>query len=190
MHALPSSRTIELLKSGKIVFPNADKGRWVPVRTRPDTKLGFCDDNVAQAIKSDGGRAVSVWDVTEVDSMFLQLEAHIVWESPTGELVDVGPSVLASKKHFVIPAEQEFKRPFPGNVLFALSNDPKLQEFALHYTLAYAIIAPHVTAGVEQQIDSAMVRQWVKDFLIENRRNYDPDALFAICWTLLLERRG
>lgn len=186
-HTVPSAETIRLLQTGRLRFENPGAGIWVPVAPHPHAKPSFCDDNVALAIRDSGGDISHVWDVTE-SGPFVEFEAHSVWKSPAGKLVDVSPSLIGATRHFVIPSLSAFSRPFPGNVLLSLSSDPFVQEFARYSSLSNAVIAPHRTVGI-MTVRTDIVRLWAQQFIEENGVDCDIEKLVKMC-LITLDSKG
>ena len=63
---------------------------FVPVRPEPGAKHDECFTAVKRKIESEGGRALYGWSIWQSPVM-VEGEFHAVWESPTGELVDITP---------------------------------------------------------------------------------------------------
>lgn len=145
----------------------------------PAAKRSFCDENVALQIRDHGGESFSAWDVTEHGPL-VEMEAHLVWRSPSGSLVDVSPSLVGALRHFIFPSERKFQRPFPGNIIVSLSSDPRIKETAHYLTMAHAVFAKHKAVGSFAFTDAA-IKMWVHDFLREGNFTEDAATLEATC---------
>lgn len=64
---------------------------FIPVEANADGMYGFCNLTVAEKIKKEGGKPVHGWTIWEWPCVFWTAEFHMVWESPTGQLIDVTP---------------------------------------------------------------------------------------------------
>ncbi|QEG27038.1 hypothetical protein GobsT_17910 [Gemmata obscuriglobus] len=70
----------------------------IPVAVEPGAQPLKCWKNVQRKVERDGGRAVYGWSVDEHTAPGVRrLVAHTVWESPTGERVDITPSQYNDK---------------------------------------------------------------------------------------------
>jgi hypothetical protein len=52
---------------------------------------GWCWQNVAKIVESEGGRVVFGWTIWERARLFLTGEFHAIWQTPHGHLIDVTP---------------------------------------------------------------------------------------------------
>lgn len=63
---------------------------YVPVRTPRWAKKDYCIDNVTVKIELDGGAPIGGWLIHLAPDVIMS-EAHVIWQSPEDELVDVSP---------------------------------------------------------------------------------------------------
>jgi hypothetical protein len=61
----------------------------LPLRVEPYSTQSNCFFNVEEKISRDRGKMIFGWSLH--GGLFLQAEMHAVWESPTGELIDITP---------------------------------------------------------------------------------------------------
>jgi hypothetical protein len=64
---------------------------FVPVKPLPDAETGFCHRNVAECVNLYGGQCASGYAFW-ANRLFLMAEAHSVWSTPTGQLIDPTPT--------------------------------------------------------------------------------------------------
>lgn len=70
-----------------------------------DAKTGYCPQNVAAKIAQDGGEALSGWDITWEEDFWIQAEAHMIWKSPTGQLLDITPRLSNESEILFVPKQ-------------------------------------------------------------------------------------
>lgn len=64
---------------------------YVPVEAAGWSQPHECFPNVRRMVQEQGGRQVNGWAVWQWANIVVTLEAHAVWESPEGKLVDITP---------------------------------------------------------------------------------------------------
>ena len=64
--------------------------RNVRVKVEPGAEIANCYYNVSDKVKRDGGNSIYGWAIW-CDQYICESEMHAVWESPTGELIDITP---------------------------------------------------------------------------------------------------
>lgn len=62
----------------------------IPVRASPAARWGWCATNVRNHMKQHGGDMVLGWTIW-AGPLLVEGEAHAVWRSPAGEMVDITP---------------------------------------------------------------------------------------------------
>lgn len=70
---------------------SSDPPLVVPVVDDPHGLYGWCVDGVQSKVAAEGGRPVFGWCVWEWPGVMWNAEFHCVWESPSGELLDITP---------------------------------------------------------------------------------------------------
>lgn len=104
-----------------------EEARYVPVRPAPGARPSCCHINVAQQVTAADGRLQHGWTIWEEPGQLLTAEFHAVWESPTGEWVDITPHVDGERTILFLPDPQ---RKWEGwivpNWLHPLTNDPRV----------------------------------------------------------------
>lgn len=104
---------------------------YVPVKPQPNSKLGYCFDNVARQIERRGGATAYGWAVWHWPGKYFEAEHHGVWKSPSGALVDISPQLNRKDKILFLPDPVAIYSPaaFRNNILKAEGNDPVAEEF-------------------------------------------------------------
>ena len=66
---------------------------YVPVATQEWSLPNECFPNVEHVIQEKGGQQVNGWAIWQWANILVEAEAHSVWRSPEGELIDITPHV-------------------------------------------------------------------------------------------------
>jgi len=181
--AVVSDRLIKWLSSGIELRGRKVQGYWVKVVPHPAATRSNCDANVAAQIRDHGGEPEYVWDAGETGP-FLELEAHVIWKGPDGKFLDVSPSLVGAGRHFVFPSQEQFHRPFPGNIIIPLADDEKVRHIAAYLMMAHAVLAPYRKVG-PNTFTRANLQMWIHDFLRQEKVDADPAELLRSCLTVI-----
>jgi len=71
---------------------------YVPVKAAGWSMMNECFPNVQRMVREQGGQQVNGWAVWQWANIAVTLEAHAVWESPEGKLVDITPHDCSEKE--------------------------------------------------------------------------------------------
>jgi hypothetical protein len=109
---------------------------FVPVKAVADEKLDDCVNVVSRKIARDGGKPITGWIIWHAPSLFVEAEFHCIWESPSGEKIDVSPKPDGETQILFLP---DSSRSFQGekipNQRKALRDHPALERlFILNET--------------------------------------------------------
>jgi hypothetical protein len=108
------------------IVPGADP-RYVPVRPASGARPSFCHANVALQVRRAGGKLRHGWTIWEEPGQFLVAEFHSIWESPSGELVDITPHVDGERTIMFLPdPHRKWESRYVPNRLQPLTNDPRV----------------------------------------------------------------
>lgn len=64
---------------------------YVPVAAQEWSLLSECFPNVERMVREHGGQQVNGWAIWQWANVLVEAEAHSVWQSPEGKLVDITP---------------------------------------------------------------------------------------------------
>lgn len=64
---------------------------YVPVEAAEWSQISECFPNVRQMIRELGGQQANGWAIWQWANVLVEAEAHSVWQSPEGELIDITP---------------------------------------------------------------------------------------------------
>ncbi|MPM63387.1 hypothetical protein SDC9_110267 [bioreactor metagenome] len=78
---------IDLCKSNGVQDPF-----YVSRQPKPDCEEGDCFKNVKKYVARLGGLILVGWAITSRKNLYLECEAHAIWQSPDGENIDITPS--------------------------------------------------------------------------------------------------
>jgi hypothetical protein len=105
----------------------------VPFEHVSETREGYCYENVQRVVEERGGSILYGWVVWQHDDIFIEAEAHAVWQKLSGELACITPQTPAEKFLTFIPdatAIYDFhSRLITKNVRVALRSDTRLEKF-------------------------------------------------------------
>lgn len=178
-----SDRLFKWLGRGFELRGRKVQGYWVKVAPHPAATRSNCDANVAAQIRDHGDNPEHVWDAGE-SGPFLELEAHVIWKGPDGNLLDVSPSLVGANRHFVFPSQEQFHRPFPGNIIIPLVDDAKVRHIASYLMMAHAVLAPHRKVG-PNIFTRVNLQMWIHDFLERENVDADPAELLRSCFAVI-----
>ena len=74
------------------------KPMYIPVRAVTGSEQNECFINVQKVVEKYGGKQVNGWAIWQWANILVEAEAHSVWESPEGQLVDITPHVYGEKE--------------------------------------------------------------------------------------------
>lgn len=103
---------------------------YLPVIPKPWCLELECFNNVYQTVRRLGGKPVYGWTVWQWANLYVELEAHSIWETPEGELIDVTPhegndkEILFIRDNKMTDTGEKVK-----NIRLALTNSPLVAEF-------------------------------------------------------------
>lgn len=66
---------------------------YVPVAVQEWSLPSECFLNVGRMVQENGGQQVNGWAIWQWSNILVEAEAHSVWQSPNGELIDITPHV-------------------------------------------------------------------------------------------------
>lgn len=78
---------------------------WVDVVAEKGALQNECFPNVEQKIKKDGGGQVNGWVIWQWANMMIEAEAHSVWKSDAGTLLDITPHNYGEQRVLFVPDE-------------------------------------------------------------------------------------
>lgn len=104
------------------------------VNVSPDlwAKINECFPNVVKKVEMEGGNIVYGWQVWVWPNIFIEAEFHAIWQSPSGEYIDITPKQCKSKKILFIPApELKYRGSDVDNIRKSLSQNKLVDDFIL-----------------------------------------------------------
>lgn len=92
-----------------------------------------CFTNVPERIALRGGSQLNGWAVRIWPGVFMEAEHHCVWQKPDGNLLDITPKILATKKILFLPdpaREYDYEHEQRlDNIRSSLTDDADVTEF-------------------------------------------------------------
>lgn len=95
----------------------------------PGTALNECFPNVNSVISTVGGEAITGWAIWQWANIMVEAEAHAIWKSPDGQLVDITPHNNNENQILFLPDDTVTYKgtPIPSHRL-ALTDSPLVAE--------------------------------------------------------------
>lgn len=88
-----------------------------------------CFPNVERMVREHGGQQVNGWAIWQWANILVEAEAHSVWRSPEGELVDVTPHDNGEREIlFLHDASMVYAEKSIGNVRLPITGSPLAAE--------------------------------------------------------------
>ncbi len=120
-----SDKIIELCNK---VVPEAEP-IYVPVKAAVWSRLHECFPNVQQMVREHGGQPINGWAIWQWANILVEAEAHSVWKSPEGQLIDVTPHDNGEKEILYLhDADMVYSGQSIGNVRLAITGSPMAAE--------------------------------------------------------------
>ena len=105
-----------------------DPPLWVNVVPESWAIENECFPNVQKKIEQDGGSCVNGWAIWQWANMLITAEAHSIWQSPEGTLVDITPHNHGEKTILFVP---DTKVKFEGVIIPSrrapMTSSPKIE---------------------------------------------------------------
>ena len=110
------------------IVPDA-KPEYVSVAVREWSRPRECFPNVERMVREHGGQQVNGWAVWQWANILVETEAHSVWRSPEGELMDITPHDNGEREIlFLHDADMVYSGQSIGNVRLAITGSPLAAE--------------------------------------------------------------
>lgn len=86
----PAKVTDKIMELCSRAVPGVEPA-YVPVEAQEWSLPNECFPNVRQMVQERGGQQTNGWAIWQWANVLVEAEAHSVWRSPEGELVDIAP---------------------------------------------------------------------------------------------------
>lgn len=131
---------------------------YITVIAEPGSLINECFHNVDAYIEKHGGQRILGWSIWQRANVLIEAEAHAVWNSPTGDMVDVTPhSNNETSILFLVDNHMTYEGNCIPNVRKALTSSPLVAEFIKLYNERNQIAAQ--TEGNTYSLPSDMIRR-------------------------------
>lgn len=80
---------------------------FVLLRPLPNKPINNCFKIVEEHIAVHGGNQLNGWAIWEWTKVLIEAEFHCVWETPTGDLIDIAPKPFQLDKILFLPDPQK-----------------------------------------------------------------------------------
>lgn len=124
----PNRVTDKIMELCSGIVPDAVP-EYVPVAAQEWSLPSECFPNVERMVQEHGGQQVNGWAIWQWANILVEAEAHSVWQSPKGELIDITPhdngerQILFLRDDSMVYSAQQI-----GSVRLALTESPLAAE--------------------------------------------------------------
>jgi hypothetical protein len=103
---------------------------YVEVKADPRSLINECFPNVDTYVKEHGGQSVLGRCIWKRANVLIEAEAHAVWKSPSGDMVDVTPHINREPSIlFLVDSKMIYDGNCIPNIRKALTSSPLVAEF-------------------------------------------------------------
>ncbi|MDL2232360.1 SEC-C domain-containing protein [Ruminococcaceae bacterium OttesenSCG-928-L11] len=103
---------------------------YVSCNPHPEALPSECFPNVKLLVQEIGGKMLCGWAIWQRANVLIEAEAHAIWETPNGSLLDVTPhSRNEPEILFLIDESMEYRGQIIRNKRRPLTNSPLVKEF-------------------------------------------------------------
>lgn len=102
---------------------------YIPVAVQKWSRPMECFPNVERMVQEQGGQQVNGWAIWQWANILVEAEAHSVWQSPEGQLMDITPHDNGeSQILFLCDDSMVYSGQQIGNVRLAITGSPLAAE--------------------------------------------------------------
>lgn len=132
--------------------------KFIDVRPHPHSKMNECFHNVDYVVKESGGKRILGRVIWQWANILVEGEAHAIWESPDGKLIDVTPnSYNENRILFLKDPDMVYSNMVIGSIRMPLTDSPDVKELIHICEKMDAIMS--VTKEKEVGIPANLVRR-------------------------------
>jgi hypothetical protein len=107
---------------------------YVTVNAAPKSLVNDCFQNVDTFVKEHGGQRVLGWSIWQRANVLIEAEAHAVWKSSSGNMVDITPHTNGEASIlFLADPKMKYDGNCIPNIRKALTLSPLVAEFIFLY---------------------------------------------------------
>lgn len=125
----PAKITEKILELCNMVVPEATP-EYIPVEAQTWGSPMECFPNVQRIVREQRGTQINGWAIWQWANILIEAEAHSVWESPEGKLIDITPHDYGEKEILFL---RDYSMVYSGqnirNIRCALTNSPLVAEY-------------------------------------------------------------
>lgn len=124
----PEKITDKIMELCRRIVPG-EVPQYVPVKPEEWSRPMECFPNVEQMVKRYGGQQVNGRAIWQWSNVLVEAEAHAVWKSPEGQLIDITPHDNSEDKIlFLCDESMIYSGEQIGNIRLALTGSPLAAE--------------------------------------------------------------
>lgn len=143
METTPNQITVKIIELCSKVVPGAVPV-FVEVATQEYAIENDCFNNVNEMVHRNGGKSVPGWSVWQWDNILVEAEAHAVWRSPSGQMIDITPHINKEKRILFLPDDQVSFNGYPINsIRMQLTDSPLIAELIQIKEWLFSIVSTY-----------------------------------------------
>lgn len=146
---IANSNSVSLIKER---INSSYEPQYVKVSPVQNAPILECFDIVDEHIAKNGGNRILGWALWELPSFFIEAEFHAIWESPSGDLVDLVPrSTPTSRILFIRDKDMLYEGLRVNNIRINYSNNHIIEDLFKIYDEEFAVFGPEGIVFQHQQ---------------------------------------
>jgi hypothetical protein len=106
--------------------------------------INECFNNVDEMVRRNGGEKVNGWSVWQWANIMVEVEAHAIWRSPSGRLIDITPHINQEKQILFLPDERlAFNGYSIDSIRMPLTDSPLIAELIQIKKWLFSVTSNH-----------------------------------------------
>jgi hypothetical protein len=184
---LEDSQSIGIL-CGEITPGTPEYVNVVPIEGAP---INECFKLVEHQVQIAGGARILGWSLWEMPGVFVEAEAHAVWRSPTGHLIDITPKSRPTQCVLFLPDPRlVYSGLAIDNIRKPVSKSPIVAEFLRMFSVDFefmnrgerATMYGELELSEEDQIEFQNIKRQMLTLASQARSFYPHHGPYMPCW--------
>lgn len=128
-HECTPSEIIPAIEKLALMITSNPQLRFIDVKAVATSRINECYNNVDAVVRAYGGKRLLGRVIWQWANILVEAEAHAIWETPDGELIDVTPNSY-NEDHilFLEVPSMAYDGMVIGNIRLPLTNSPYVKE--------------------------------------------------------------
>lgn len=117
------------IKNFSLLLVDKPQLKFIDVKPHPHSKMNECFHNVDYVVKESGGKRILGRIIWQWANILVEGEAHAIWESPDGKLIDVTPNNYNENRIlFLEDPGMVYRNMVIGSIRIPLTDSPDVKE--------------------------------------------------------------